>query len=603
MPQSRLNSISALTRRLSDDALKLFLLVFPRPTLQDQAVNRSATTIADFAAVSLIYWSVTIAAKLPDLSTFGMVLYSIYLTTLYAVRFSALKGWLKTALAIYAITVAFFYVMQTRSMGHFETIQASGSLITVAFATLTLGYRVGGVVMLVWMAIFTTFRVLTDMGQLTPLDALIPDHVSGYENDWRLLIVNLGETYIFCSLVRAHIFSQLNRTIREKEGIATLEHAARKAADKANSEKTRFMAAASHDLRQPVSSLNLNFETYVLSHPEIKDDTVVQEMAGSLETLNKLLDSVLTVSKLQAKVMTPVVSSVSIASILQRSYASNSAQARQKNLQLRLRTADIYCDTDPDMLYRAVNNLVDNAVKYTERGGIIIGVRRRHGAPCIFVMDSGIGIAPESRDSIFEEFTMLIDPSRKSAGSGLGLAIVKRTADLLGMKIHTESKVGVGSTFYLQLPKLRAKPVKQDAGAGGLPPVARRQLGKLDGLLVAVVDDVVTLRISICRMLQAHGMRTIDAGSWAELETQLNDATPDVLITDYQLDQDKSGYDVVLAARKHISENLPCFIITGDTSPDLVRELANLNVETLYKPLGTDAVLAAIERHVGARVA
>jgi CheY-like chemotaxis protein len=196
---------------------------------------------------------------------------------------------------------------------------------------------------------------------------------------------------------------------------------------------------------------------------------------------------------------------------------------------------------------------------------------------------------------------MLQDASRKSAGSGLGLSIVKRTAHLLGMRIRTESAVGVGSTFYLQLPTNlpRSNEVLRPIASHGK--LSQAHNVALNGLVVAVIDDVLTVRNSICRILNAHGMRTIDAASWGEMVPMLHEVTPDLLITDYQLEFDASGYDVVIAARKHISETLPCFIITGDTSPDLVRTLAGLNVVTLYKPLSTESLLAEIQRHIGAR--
>lgn len=583
--------------------LRLFLLVFPRPTLNDPALNRAATVVGDLASVSILYWLLVLAGQLNTIDSMGLAKYGLYLVLLYEVRAKAVTGQIKTALLVYFFSVAFFYTIAVIETRNFQSIQIIGSLITIVVSTLTLGYRFGFFILALWIGLLTAFMYGShpSLNMLIPLSRFTPaEIVPGYIQDYSNMVVSLIDIYICCCLVRAHIFSQLDESLADQKEISMREHKARKSADRANAEKSRFMAAASHDLRQPVSALNLNFESYVQAHPEAKEDGAVKDMAASIQTLNKMLDSILTVSKLQAKVITPTISSVSVASVLQRSFAANSAHARQKKLELRLRTTDIYFDTDPDMLYRAVNNLVDNAVKYTERGAIMIGVRQRYGGQCIFVMDSGIGIAQESKEAIFEEFTMLEDPSRKSAGSGLGLAIVKRTADLLGMQIYTESKPGVGSAFYLKLPKVRQKPPKEAAGMVRHAQPYTPPLKSLKGILVAVIDDVETVRTSICRSLQANGMKTVDAGSWAEMMVLIENVTPDILITDYQLDQDASGYDVVLAARKHISEKLPCFIITGDTSPDLVKELADLNVETCFKPLSTETLIAAIHKQLSA---
>ena len=591
-------SLRALGVRLSDLVFAVYLRVFRRPDMHDDAKRRSASVFADFFAISVVYNSIDFAIQFSRLTSLGIQSYLIFIGELLVIRYLAVKGKLFLSVVLYLLSVLYSYWSVTEALGYFEHLQASNVLLVVAFATLTMGARIGGLTTAAILVFMWTMFHLSRTGVLTPLQTLLPTIASRVRTEWTQITSNVIEMFIFCWLVRHHIFSQLNLSLDRETLIAKKEHKARKEADKANGEKSRFLAAASHDLRQPVSALSLNFESYVAAHPEAKTDGTIKDMAASIETLERMLDSILTVSKLQAKVVLPTVQVVSINRVLQRCFAANSAAARSKNLQLRLRATDLQVETDPDMLFRAVNNLVNNAVKYTEQGGILIGVRKRFGGHAIFVMDSGIGIPEESIAQIFEEFTMLMDPSRKSAGSGLGLTIVKRTADLLGMKVHTESKLGKGSTFYLELPKAARRQISVSNARADLSANSDLTEAELRGLVVAVIDDVESVRTAICRSLQGRGLRTLDAGSWAEMVPLLDQATPDLLITDYQLDKDESGYDVVLAARKAISATLPCFIITGDTSPELVRELAGLNVETCYKPLSTEGLITAIRNQM-----
>jgi CheY-like chemotaxis protein len=349
--------------------------------------------------------------------------------------------------------------------------------------------------------------------------------------------------------------------------------------------------------------LVLNFEAHFSAHPELASDPAVNDMRSSIDSLSNMLESILTISKLDANVLVPNVVMASVNDILERCYAANAASARQKNLDFRMIETDLFCETDPDMLFRAINNIVNNAVKYTKSGGILIGVRRRFGGHAIFVMDSGIGIPSDSLNSIYDEFTMLLDSSRK-AGSGLGLSIVKKILRLLGMEIHTLSSVGVGSTFYIELPKTYAIPTARKnaqqlkrSAEDSSPPLAvtlEPKRMELKGPLVAVVDDVETLRSTICRVLQVHGIRTIDVSEWSELERLIEVEPPDLLITDYKLEHGVTGYDIILAARKKVSDKLPCFIITGDTSPALVSEMSARGVDIYYKPVKMGTLMDAV---------
>ena len=434
----------------------LFVKVFPRPKLANEEVQRAASVIGDFFAIEIIYTCIDFAMHATQFTYLGIQNYVLYTVMMVLIRHHAVRGRLMLAMLLYGGSVIYFYLLVVADMHFFEHLQAANTIIVIAYATIAMGPKAGFVALALCVALFWMLRVASDSGVLTPLVAQLPDYGGHYNQEWLVINTQLVEMFMFCWLVRAHIFSQLNKSIeRERENASNAE-IARSAADKAESEKTRFLASASHDLRQPVTSLLLNFESHAATHPELIQDPAFRDMGNSISSLNKMLESILTVSKLDANVMTPAVTAVDLDTLLQRCLAHNGAAARQKGLSLRMRRTSRWCDTDPEMLFRVLNNIINNAVKYTNRGGILIGVRRIFGGHALYVVDSGIGIPKESIQTIFDEFTMLADTSRKS-GSGLGLAIVRRMVTLLGLKIHTLSKVGVGTSFYIELPETHVR--------------------------------------------------------------------------------------------------------------------------------------------------
>lgn len=591
----------------------LFIKVFPRPKLANEEVQRSASVVGDFFAIEIIYTVIDFACNMTAFTYLGIQNYVLYTAMMVLIRHHAVRGRLKLAAVLYGASVIYFYLLVVADMGFFEHLQAANTIIVIAYATITMGPRSGFIALTISLALFWALRAASASGLLTPLIVQLPGYGGHYNQEWLVITTQLVEMFLFCWLCRSHIFSQLSNSIQRERENATNAMIARNAADKAESEKTRFLASASHDLRQPVTSLLLNFENHAAAHPELASDPAFRDMGNSIASLNKMLESILTVSKLDAKVLTPVVSAVDLDYLLQRCLANNGAAARQKGLALRTRRTSLWCDTDPEMLFRVLNNIINNAVKYTQTGGILFGVRRIHGGHALYVLDTGVGIPKESLDSIFDEFTMLTDTSRKS-GTGLGLAIVRRMVALLGLKIHTLSEVGVGTSFYIELPETYARSrgapqsvewslgtfdvpaeethVPVDAPGGVAPPTV-----DLSGLVVAVCDDVEDVRYTICRTLEAKGMKTIEAGNIPELEQRVKGVHVDVLITDYKLEDGVTGYDVILTMRNLVSASLPCFIITGDTSPVLVQEMAAKGVTVYYKPVGTKDLLDAIRKH------
>jgi signal transduction histidine kinase/CheY-like chemotaxis protein len=533
--------------------------------------------------------------------------YSSFFLLLLIIRYLAFNGKVKSAVFLYGLSIIYFYLEVTFDMGYFEHLQAANLVLIVFYSTLVLGPGPGFVALIITIGIFKYLVYASSTGLLFPLSLRYPkDELAGPTLEYMNISANLVYMYIFCVLVRYHIFSQLTNSLAREKEVSNKESIARKLADKAEAEKTRFLAAASHDLRQPVTSLVLNFEALLANHPEQSLEPAVVDMQYSISSVSKMLDNILTVSKLDANVVTPNIAMVSLDEILERSHAVNAASAGEKQLRVRVRETDLYCETDGEMLFRAFNNLVDNAVKYTSSGGLIIGVRKRHGKDCLYVIDSGIGIPSDSIDSIYEEFTMLVDSSRKS-GSGLGLSIVRKICNLLNLKIRTVSRLGKGSAFYIELPKTYSIPSATKKRAKALPkadvvnptvnlePLAPPLKSMdLSGQFVAVVDDVETIRKTICRLLEAHKMRTVSATNWVDLQRRLANDVPSILITDHKLEDGVTGYDIIESVRSHFGMNIPSFIITGDTSPALVQAMSERGVDVYYKPLTTKALLGAV---------
>jgi CheY-like chemotaxis protein len=234
---------------------------------------------------------------------------------------------------------------------------------------------------------------------------------------------------------------------------------------------------------------------------------------------------------------------------------------------------------------------VSNAIRYTNRGGVLISCRRHQNRHWIEIWDTGIGIAQESMDFIFEEFSQLSDDAR-NRGSGLGLAIVAKTAELLGLRIRVRSRPGRGSMFAIELP---ATPVI------GLAEPAAKAWSR-ESLKVALVEDNASVRQSLTMALESLGHAVLPAKSGTELLMALEQLAPDVIISDYRLPKGETGFQVIEAARAVFGQELPAILITGDTDPALIRSMADRGIAVHYKPLRIDELQVSIFEAVANRV-
>jgi len=347
--------------------------------------------------------------------------------------------------------------------------------------------------------------------------------------------------------------------------LARLEEA-RAEAIAANAGKTKFLAAASHDLRQPMQALALYASVIAERRSEAPAERVVQGVQISVKTLERLFDSLLDISKIESGVIKPSPGAFALQALIEQVVEAERPLAAQKGLELRAVRTSAWVESDPALLERMLKNLVTNAVRYPEQGGIVVGCRRAGaGRVRLEVADTGIGIAPEEQRRIFDEYYQIDGGSGQ--GLGLGLPIVKSLGELLGHAVAVRSAPGRGSVFSVELPLTAAL-------SSPTPPLTAPFAGAAGR--VALVDDDVEIRRSMQLILEGWGYELVSGASAVDVETALNErgVRPDALIVDYRLAGSTTGAQVVERFRASFGEQLPALIITGNANVAAVRERA-----------------------------
>jgi len=349
-------------------------------------------------------------------------------------------------------------------------------------------------------------------------------------------------------------------------------------AEAANSAKTSFLAAASHDLRQPLHAMGLFLDALQGQRLDGPARRLTSQIGESLRAMDGLFNALLDISSLDAGVTSRSDKVFLIQPMLDRIGREFALQAQAKNLRLTVQRCSLAVRTDPILLEEMLRNVVSNAVRHTQAGRILVGCRR--GARLtIGVWDTGPGIAPENRQKIFEEFFQVSNPERdRRKGLGLGLAITNRLAALLDCPIELRSTVGKGSAFLVTAPM--AVMGTQMETAGG-PNTA---LGAGAGL-VLVVDDEVSVRHAMRASLEGWGYDVVIAETAAEAVEHLRDRRPDLMFCDWRLRGDETGDSVVDAIRAAFQAAIPAVLITGDTSPELLLQINGTGLTLLHKPV------------------
>lgn len=372
---------------------------------------------------------------------------------------------------------------------------------------------------------------------------------------------------------------------------------ARREAEQSSRAKTRFLASASHDLRQPVHAMILFVAALARRQA---DDKQSQELVGkidrSLDSVKGLLDSLLDISKLDANIVHVRNERFDVRTLLDQVVNEFAGEAEGKGLHLRAAGQSIFVDSDLVLLGRVVRNLAANAVRYTETGGILIAVRKRGGKARIEIWDTGIGIKDEDQREIFQEFFQLRTVSEdQQGGLGLGLSIVKRTCDLLQCPLEVISEPGSGSRFLVTLP------LSSDQ-SHAVPRV------DMDVLEAGVSDDKPHILLVEDDPQSADAMRGL-LESWgykcalAERIEAIDDAVAeldgriDLVVSDYRLPEGETGDVAAAKVRALAGENMPVLIVTGDTGPDRLLDLRGTGFDLLHKPV-QPAELRAMVRHL-----
>ncbi|SIR47071.1 Signal transduction histidine kinase [Aromatoleum tolulyticum] len=366
-------------------------------------------------------------------------------------------------------------------------------------------------------------------------------------------------------------------------------------AERATLSKSRFLAAASHDLRQPMHALGL-FIAELAQHEHAPDaHRLVERIAASAAAMENLLDSLLDISRLDANVVQPNIRPFPLQPLLDRIAADERPGADARDLDLKARPTDAWISSDPVLFERILSNLVSNAVRYTRKGRVLVACRRRGDRLRIEVRDNGVGIPEESHDAIFQEFVQLHNPERsRDKGLGLGLPIVRRLTELLGHHLTLRSSPGRGSVFAVEVPL--AKPESAPAGSE-----SGRNPGDLGGLHVALVDDDPLARGSMQSLLTSWGCKVAAAGDAESLVDAMNreGSIPELIISDFRLDGRFNGIDVIRSLRAWKGTEIPAVLVTGDTGPDTLRQAQEEGLPLLHKPVRPARLRALLNRLPG----
>ena len=363
-------------------------------------------------------------------------------------------------------------------------------------------------------------------------------------------------------------------------------------AEQANISKTKFLASASHDMRQPIHAMGLFLG--VLEERIDKEDhkIIVRKIQKSSDALGGLLDSLLDISKLDAGVIKVVRETFPLDTLFKALNNEFQAVAKEKNLQIKFRRTSLWVNSDYRILERVMRNLLSNAIRYTESGRILVGCRRYNRNTLVAVYDTGIGIPENKLQDIFCEFHQLHNPERdRSRGLGLGLAIVERMTKLLDIPLHIKSSEGNGSVFGFILPALQPSTLLPETT------VPTPEATGFDGKLVLIIDDEEEIRESLTELLRNWHCDVIAAASGDEaIKTlQKNEKQPDIMLVDYRLRNNETGTMVVdkinaMYTMRGSSVKIPAVIITGDTAPDRIREAESSGYKIMHKPVSPEAL-------------
>jgi PAS domain S-box-containing protein len=389
--------------------------------------------------------------------------------------------------------------------------------------------------------------------------------------------------------------SSVIRDITERKRMQDEIIAARREAERANNANSAFLAAASHDLRQPVQALSLLNGALRRTVKDERALEMIDSQQHSLTAMTNLLNSLLDISRLDAGAVSPELEDFPIRRLIDRLSDEFARQAQHRGLAFSSLSSDSVICSDPNLLAEIIQNLVSNAIRYTDKGGVTLECVENEGRCRIEVTDTGIGIEEDQIDAIFGEFHQCKVPGASKEGFGLGLAIVRRLADLLGAQIAVVSDVGKGSCFSITLPTAAGAVVASEDEV--LATIGDEALSA--GLIILIEDDV-NVANAWGLLLEAEGFRVATAASAPEASALIKhlDESPALLISDFHLLDGSTGVEAVSGIREFFDKQIPAFIVSGDTSK-VVKEARLIdNCTLLSKPVDTNRLLAAARQAI-----
>jgi signal transduction histidine kinase/ActR/RegA family two-component response regulator len=409
-----------------------------------------------------------------------------------------------------------------------------------------------------------------------------------------ILAISLGALVLAAlfSERRLHESALLEREARLQEALRAGQ-TAWKSAELADRAKSSFLAAASHDLRQPLQTLRLLHAALEPHHPDGEARNVVAGIGRSLNTMNSILSSLLDVNRLESGNLRPSRGEFSLSEVFESLAADFAAELREKGVRLRLVRCSLVVRSDRRMLEEMIRNLLSNSVRYTDGGRILLGCRRAGDTVRIEVWDTGVGITEDQLQHIFDEYYQGTAGAERG-GFGLGLAIVRRLGQMLDHKVDVRSIPGRGTRFSVDVPRSRSAVGVSHA----TPPVHLRN--EAFPFSVLAIEDETSVRTALRRLLKEKGIEATIVATAADALTLISEQglSPDLLLCDYNLRGSPDGVATIDLLRAALGRSVPAVVMTGDTRSQTVGSIASQGATVLIKPFMAEELLDAMRTHL-----
>ncbi len=391
--------------------------------------------------------------------------------------------------------------------------------------------------------------------------------------------------------------TQSQKALARSEAAQLAAQQAQLQAETANADKSKFLAAASHDLRQPLHAMGLFLEALTRSKMTAQQISVLDHAHAASSAASEMLTTLLDFSRLEAGVVQPQAKGFLLQPLISKLEQEFGVQADANNLVYRTRETSLAAMADPNLTDLVLRNFISNAIRYTDDGGVLIACRKRGDYVVVEVWDTGIGIPTNQQTEIFKEFHQLGNPERdRRKGLGLGLAIVERISAAMQARVSLHSRPGLGTVFRLWLPLFNGAVIHDDRNLTASPQ-------SLQGMRVLVIDDEEPVRLGMQELLDSWGCicHTADELSAALKCVALlpMHEQPEVILADYRLREGATGGQAIAALRAYLAlrghvHTVPAIIITGDTAPERLREARSSNAAVLHKPVSAAALQQAL---------